>query len=422
MFFWRGNRAFLAVPLYMGAGVLLLTSCASTLTISTQTMNPDPLVSIAAIPQEGADIDPDTQIVIEAELGRLTQVSVLGPEGQVLGILSEDGSRWTALDSALAYSASYTIAAQAADARGRVNTLESRFSTLEPEKFFTADISPSAGETVGVGEPIVVNFNRKIENKAEVESALVVRTSQPVIGAWAWRNNRTVEFRPKDLWPGNMNVEVDLNLTGVQAQSGVFGEANITEAFSFRPSMVSVVDANTHTMNVYKAGQLLRSIPVTTGKPGFETRSGTKVLITKERSRIMDAATGGTSLDNPEYYRVNAEYAMRLTYSGEFVHAAPWSTGAQGSANVSHGCIGMSTANGEWWWNQNEIGDVVIVENTPVIQGDDGNGLTVWNASWDEWLAKSFTGPRSTQSITPVITQHDSFDVKAVGSPQQFLS
>jgi len=415
--FSRGsNRAFVAGPIFLGAGVLLLTSCTSTLTISTQVMDPEPLVSIAANPQDGTDIDPDTQIVVEAELGRLTQVSVLGPEGQVPGILSEDGSRWTALNSALDYSASYAIAAQAADARGRVKTWESSFSTVEPEKFFTADVSPSAGQIVGVGEPIVVYFNKKVENKAEVESALVVRTSQPVLGAWAWRDNRTVEFRPKDLWPGDMDVEVDLNLTGVQSKPGVFGEDNTTEIFSFRPSMVSVVDANTHTMNVYKAGQLLRSIPVTTGKPGFETRSGTKVLITKERSRIMDAATGGTSLDDPEYYRVNAEYAMRLTYSGEFVHAAPWSTGAQGSANVSHGCIGMSTANGEWWWNQNEIGDVVIVENTPIIQGDDGNGLTVWNASWDEWLAKSFTGPRFTQSITSVVTEHDSFGVQAVGS------
>ena len=414
--FSRGkSRAGVVLPICLGAGMLLLAGCTPTLTVSTQATDPKPAVSITANPQGGSGVDPDTQVMIEAELGRLTEVSVLGPGGEVPGILSEDGSRWTAFDSALDYSATYTISAQAADARGRVNTMDASFSTLEPEKFFTAVLSPSAGEIVGVGEPIVVNFNKKVDNKAEVEAALVVRTGQPVLGAWAWRDSRTVEFRPKDLWPGDMNVEVDLNLMGVQAKPGVFGEANTTDSFSFRPSMVSVVDANAHTMNVYKAGQLLRSIPVTTGKPGFETRSGTKVLLTKERSRIMDAATGGTSLEDPDYYRVNAEYAMRLSYSGEFVHAAPWSTGAQGSANVSHGCIGMSTANGEWWWNQNEIGDVVIVENTPLIQGDDGNGLTVWNASWDEWLAKSFTGPRFTQPITTVAPQHDSFDIKALG-------
>lgn len=415
----------MVAPLCLVVGVSVLAGCTpaltSTLSITTQVTDPTPVVSIKvmgteAIPLAGSGVEPDTQVVIQAKLGRLTRISVLGPEGEVPGMLSEDGSRWTAVESGLAYAATYTIAAQAADARGRVTTIDSSFSTVAPQRFFTADVFPRAGEVVGVGEPIVVKFNKKVDNKAEVESAMLVRTSQPVLGAWSWRNNRTVEFRPKSLWPGDMDVQVNLNLTGVQAQTGVFGKTNTTDAFSFRPSMVSVVDANTHTMNVYKAGELLRSIPVTAGKPGFETRSGTKVLMTKERSRIMDAATGGTSLDSPDYYRVYAEFAMRLTYSGEFVHAAPWSTGSQGSANVSHGCIGMSTANGEWWWNQNEIGDVVIVENTPRIQGDDGNGLTVWNAPWDEWLAKSSTGPQFTKPITPVVAEQDLPGTRIVSS------
>ncbi len=402
MFARINSRARVVAPACVGAGVLLLTGCSSTLTVTTATTDPTPVVSIAATPQGGTEIDPDTQIVVEAELGRLTQVLVVGPDGDVPGILAEDGSRWTATGASLDYSATYTITAQAADARGRVNAMDSSFSTLEPEKFFRAEVSPHAGEIVGVGEPIVVSFNKKVENKAEVEAALRVRTGKPVLGAWSWRDNRTVEFRPKELWPGDMDVEVDLNLTGVQAKPGVFGKANTTDAFSFRESMVSVVDADTFTMDVFQAGELLRTIPVTTGKPGFETRSGTKVLMTKERSRVMDAATGGTSEDSPEYYRVTAEYAMRMTYTGEFMHAAPWSTGSQGSANVSHGCVGMSTADGEWWWNQNEIGDVVIVKNTPITQGDDGNGLTVWNAPWDEWLAKSLTGPQFTKPLQVV--------------------
>lgn len=413
MFSRDSARTLAVVPMCLGAGVLVLTGCTPTLTLTTAKIDPTPVVSIAAAPQTGTDIDPDTEVVIEADLGRLTQVLVLGPKGEVPGILSEDGSRWTATAATLDYSATYTIAAQAADARGRLSTMDSSFSTLEPDKFFKAKVSPRAGEVVGVGKPIVVTFNKKIENKAEVEEALIVRTSEPVLGAWAWRGKRTVEFRPKELWPGDMNVEVELNLTGVQAKPGVFGKANTTDVFSFRESMVSVVDAKTHTMDVYRAGELLRSIPVTTGKPGFETRSGTKVLMTKERSRIMDAATGGTPESSPDYYRVNAEYAMRLTYSGEFVHAAPWSTGSQGSANVSHGCIGMSTSNGEWWWNQNQIGDVVIVENTPIIQGDDGNGLTVWNAPWDEWLAKSLTGPQFTK---PLVAQPASVEVVDVAT------
>ena len=393
------TRSRYAIPISVSAGVLVLTGCTPSLTLTTAPLDPTPAVSIAAAPQGGTGIDPDTEVVIEAELGRLTQVSVLGPDGEVPGILSQDGSRWSATGPPLDYSTTYTIAAQAADARGRVNSMNSSFSTLEPEKFFKASVSPSAGEVVGVGEPIIVNFNKNVVNKAEVEAAMIVRTTEPVLGAWAWRDDQTAEFRPKTLWPGDMNVEVDLNLTGVQAKPGVFGKSNTTDTFSFRPSMVSVVDAETHTMEVFRGGELINTIPITTGKAGFETRSGTKVLISKERSRIMDAATGGTAESSAEYYRVNAEYAMRLNYTGEFVHAAPWSVGSQGNANVSHGCVGMSTANGEWWWNQNEIGDVVVVENTSREQGDDGNGITIWNATWEEWLAKSLAGPQFTKPL-----------------------
>ena len=399
MFFPSRNRARLVIPVSGIAGVLLLSGCTPTLTVSTVTIDPSPTVSIAALPLSGTDIDPVTQVVVEAELGRLTQVSVLGPKGVVPGILSGDGSRWSATGAPLEYDANYVITAQAADARGRVTSLDSSFSTLEPEKFFTAHVTPSEGAVVGVGEPIVVTFNKKVENKAEVEAALTVRTSRSVLGAWAWRDNRTVEFRPKELWPGDMVVEVDLNLTGVQAKPGVFGKTSTKDTFSFRPSMVSVVDAKAFTMDVFQGGELVKTIPVTAGKAGFETRSGTKVLITKERSRIMDAATGGTAVDSSEYYRVKAEYAMRMTYSGEFVHAAPWSAGSQGSANVSHGCVGMSMADGEWWWSQNEIGDVVIVKNTSRIQTDDGNGVTIWNAPWVEWLEKSSTGPQITKPL-----------------------
>ena len=50
---------------------------------------------------------------------------------------------------------------------------------------------------------------------------------------------------------------------------------------------------------------------------------------------------------------------MRVTYSGEFIHAAPWSVGSQGYANVSHGCTGMSTANADWLYHMTVRGDVV---------------------------------------------------------------
>jgi lipoprotein-anchoring transpeptidase ErfK/SrfK len=196
-----------------------------------------------------------------------------------------------------------------------------------------------------------------------------------------------------------MNVTVELNFEGVQAKDGVFGKENTSQTFRYRPSMVSIVDADTYTMEVFKAGELVNTIPITTGKEGWETRSGTKVLLTKERTRLMDAASGGIGEENPEYWRVEAPYAMRMTYSGEFVHGAPWSVSSQGNANVSHGCVGMSESNAAWWWNENEIGDVVVVKNTGRPQSNDGNGLTIWNDEWHEWLDRSANGAVFTQPL-----------------------
>jgi lipoprotein-anchoring transpeptidase ErfK/SrfK len=377
---------------------LAITACQPHLSVETVPVPTEPMVAITASPAQ-ADVQPRTPIVVEADGGKLHDVAVIGPQGPVEGTLDESGARWTSLAGSLDYGASYTIESRAFDARGNMATDVTRFSTVEPEKFFRAYAEPADGDVVGVGIPITVNFNKKVRNKAEIEQAMVVRTPKPLLGAWAWKDNRTVEFRPKELWPGDMDVTVELNFEGVQAREGVFGRKDTSQTFRFRPSMVSIVDAQTYTMDVYKAGELIRTVPVTTGKEGWETRTGTKVILSKERVRIMDAATGGTSPDSPNYYRVTAPYAMRLTYSGEFIHAAPWSVASQGSANVSHGCVGLSEENAAWWWNENNLGDVVIVENTGRPHGNDGNGLTIWNDSWAQWLERSASGAIFTQPL-----------------------
>ncbi len=80
----------------------------------------------------------------------------------------------------------------------------------------------------------------------------------------------------------------------------------------------------------------------------------------------MDAATTGVDSEDPGYYNIkDVRWAMRLTNSGEFLHAAPWSVGSQGSANVSHGCTGMSTANASWLYSHSRRGDVVHYVHSP---------------------------------------------------------
>jgi hypothetical protein len=75
---------------------------------------------------------------------------------------------------------------------------------------------------------------------------------------------------------------------------------------------------------------------------------------------------------------------MRVTYSGEFIHGAPWSSGSQGSDNVSHGCVGMSMSDAAWLFDLSKRGDVVVVSGTG--RGlEPGNGYTDWNISFADF-------------------------------------
>ena len=148
--------------------------------------------------------------------------------------------------------------------------------------------------------------------------------------------------------------------------------------------MVSKVNVQTHEMSVYINGDLARTMPISAGKPGFITRSGTKVIMEKVRHKTMDAATIGIPESSPEYYNIDVEYAMRVTHSGEFLHAAPWSAGSQGVANVSHGCVGMSMEDAAWLFNISKRGDVVEVTGSD-RQMTLYNGYGDWNASFKDY-------------------------------------
>lgn len=385
------------LALGLGATALAVSACAPAASLQFDTVEPstESRATIAAQPSGAKKIDPAQRIVVTASDGQLAEVSVMGPKGPVKGDLSADGTVWTAKRPTLAFGSTYTVEATAIDPRGVATNHTDEFRTLEPKDFFSGRLAPGEGAIVGVGMPITVTFDREIKNKDEVERALVVYTPTPLEGAWSWNGPDTVEFRPKDYWPGNIDVTVDLNLKGVQGSKGVYGQGNRSTTFSIGPSMITKVDAQTHQAKVFRDGEKVRTIPITTGKAGFETRSGVKVIVSKERTRVMDAATGGTEESDPEYYRIEVEYAMRVTYTGEFVHAAPWSVGSQGYANVSHGCIGMSTSNAQWLYDQTNVGDVVEVTGTSNPQNL-GNGITIWNETWDEWLAGSKNGTVTT--------------------------
>jgi lipoprotein-anchoring transpeptidase ErfK/SrfK len=336
-----------------------------------------------------SDVAPGDPVTVSVTDGTLTSVTLTNARNDKVldGEMSADGLTWTS-KAPLKVAKSYRVQASAEDAKGRVTERSGFFATVTPRKELETYISPLGGQSVGVGMPVVVRFSSPVKNRAAVEEALDVDTSKPIIGSWSWISDEEVHFRPKQYWPAYTDVKVDVDLKGVDAGRGVWGLTSRTVKFRTGSSMISVVDVNKRTLTVTRNGEVARVIPVTTGKAGFLTRNGIKVILEKHQLKVMDATTIGISQGDPEYYRLDVPYAMRVTWSGEFVHSAPWSVGSQGRTNVSHGCVGMSPTNAVWLYNQSTVGDVVKVVGSPRSL-EPGNGYTDWNVSWEDWTAGS---------------------------------
>ena len=388
----RGMR-HVAVAALTAVGLLLVAGCQSpgaTTQAAAQVVEQKlPPAAIAVEPGPYlVDVRPDAPVTVTASGGKLTNVAMTDKKDRpVEGSMSPDGATWTAT-GALRLNARYSVRATATNAQGATSSTESSFTTVKPKARLTTSISPLNGSTVGVGMPIVVRLSDPVRNRAAVERGLTVESSKSIEGAWSWVSDEEVHFRPRDYWPANTKVTLKVRLQDVDAGKGVWGDEARTIKFRIGASMVSVVDVRTLRLKVYRNGALTRTIPVSTGKANFLTRNGIKVISEKHQLKVMDASTIGISKSDPEYYRLDVPYAMRVTNSGEFVHAAPWSVGSQGRARVSHGCVGMSTPNAIWLYNQTNVGDVVQVVGSP--RGlEPGNGWTDWNVKWSDWLEGS---------------------------------
>lgn len=348
---------------------------------ATATANPIEVTVTPAAKATKVRLDED--VIVSTIGGTLTSVTVKSKAGSVKGELNDDATGWQSTGT-LRASSKYTVKALVKGTDGTVTTKTSTFTTLKPSKTVSAYVLPSAGATVGVGAPIVVHFSSTVKNKKAVIKALKVTTAKKITGAWHWVSSVEVQYRPKTYWPANTKVKVSGDLRAVELKKGTWGSVAIKKSFTIGSSMISTVDVKADTLTVRKNGKVIKVIPITTGRPGYLTRNGVKVIMTRETTRRMDAATTGVDPKDPNYYNIVVHYAMRLTYSGEFLHAAPWSVASQGHANVSHGCTGMSMANAKWMFDHSKVGDVVVyVHSTRKLEA--GNGWTLWNTSWKNW-------------------------------------
>jgi lipoprotein-anchoring transpeptidase ErfK/SrfK len=353
----------------------------------------DPVVFKTTPGDDSEDVSVDTRVTASAEKGTLKKASLSykskkGNRVPVDGTL--EGGTWTAGDL-LEPGVKYTLDLEAEDADGKTTESTRTFRTANltlDDQIYVA-VSPRDGGTVGIGMPVVARFDLPVVDKASFEKHMKVTSTPAQAGSWYWLSSREAHWRPKTYWKAGTKVHVDADLNGVPAGGNRYGQMSRTSDFTIGRAVVAKVDLKTHQMDVFINGTWTRRIPVTGGQPGFITRSGVKVIMDKVTNITMRAETIGLKKGDTGYYEdTPVKYAMRVTNSGEFLHTAPWSVKDQGHRNVSHGCTGMSDANGKWLYEQTRIGDVVETVGTsrPMTMG---NGYADWNLSWGKWTAGS---------------------------------
>lgn len=335
-----------------------------------------------------SDVTVDTPLTVRVHHGTLDRVlfTMHRHNAALPGTFDADHTRWTA-KALLEPATRYVVSSHATDANGVATSrrIEFRTQDLTLNQQTYASITPLQNDVVGVGMPVIVQFDVPVTDRAQVERHMQVTASPATKGTWHWMSDTEVHWRPQTFWKPGTSVHVDLSLNGVNAGNGIYGQMDRSVDFTVGQSVIMKANMRTDQMKVLLNGKLARTIPITGGQPGLETRSGIKLIIEKFRHKRMDAATVGVSPSSPDYYNIpDVRFAQRVTFSGEFLHAAPWSVYAQGSSNVSHGCVGMSTANAAWLYHLTHPGDPVEVTGTH--RGlEPGNGWTDWNQSFADY-------------------------------------
>jgi lipoprotein-anchoring transpeptidase ErfK/SrfK len=340
----------------------------------------------ASVKDGAVGVSVESPVTISAEDGVLGAVTMVNEDGDpVAGQLSVDGLIWSTTEP-LGYNKRYTLTAQSLGLGG-VTSRQMTFETHSPENLTMPYVLPNEGEVVGVGQPVAIRFDENIANRSAAERAIKITSNPPVQGAFYWLNNREVRWRPAAYWKPGTTVDVAVNTYGVDLGDGLFGQQDVSTQFTIGDEVVTTIDDNTKTLTVKRNGEVIKSMPVSMGKNRTPTNNGTYIVGDRFSHIVMDSSTYGVPVNSPNGYRTEVDWATQISYSGIFVHAAPWSVGSQGYSNVSHGCINVSTSNGRWFYDNSKRGDIVEIVNTvgSTLPGTDGLGD--WNIPWEQWKA-----------------------------------
>jgi lipoprotein-anchoring transpeptidase ErfK/SrfK len=407
--------AFLAA-----VSVAVLAACSNSPAAPTFVEPPKPSAKLVfSYLADQADVSPGDPVTVQVVDGSLETVTLTSNLGEVPGTFSADRTFWSSSED-LDYGKTYSLAVSSLGEDGKAVEETRGFSTVSVSQghYWSVAFSsgggkhysvPLNGGTFGVGQPIIARFDDVVDKRV-AEGTLSVTTTPEVVGAWSWINDREVHWRPKEYWPKGTQVTVEAKILGVSftSPSGgrvLYGKENNSATFTIGRSRIAKVDNSTKHMLVYLDGQVVKDIPVSMGREqryrdnagvwhDYRTLSGIHVVTEKQNPVIMrpnlpcPQQKEGTPGCDPGWYEEIVDLAVRITDSGIYVHSAPWSVGSQRYTNVSHGCINVSPANAQWYYDDAMPGDVVEVVNTGAATPT-WDGTTDWDRSWEDWLAGS---------------------------------
>jgi lipoprotein-anchoring transpeptidase ErfK/SrfK len=387
-------RGWVGALVSLGAvlGALVLAGCGgqSAVAHSAPARSPGTKVRAAITGPHSGDLDvpTSTDINIDAKDTAKTTVTLTDDTGQpVDGSLRGDGRAWVPAKQ-LDYDTRYIAKLHAMGANGAPVTSTVTFTTMsQPNNVVMVHSWIGDGQTVGVGMPVVLSFSHPIasDRRAEVQQRLSVLSDPPQVGAWNWFNDHEVHYRPREYWQPGTRLHVHAALGGLPVARDWFGSSTVDVDATVGRKVVMTVDNASKSMTVREDGKVVRTMPVSLGKATTPSSTGNMVVMTRNKAEMFDSSTFGIPVKSKEGYRVKVYWDLRLTWGGEYIHAAPWSVADQGVRNVSHGCVNLSTENAQWLFGLVHVGDPVITQGTgsPLRWG---NGWTDWNIPFDEYV------------------------------------
>ena len=397
------NRRQALTALAVGASGLLAACAGKSSTESGADSSEAPKAPVITFTPANAatDVAPTSPIGLEVDEGWFQRVTLTNAEGRVVaGAVNRDRTSFTTTEP-LGYGVEYTWGGSVVGRDGKPVALAGSFTTVTPQLQVNGQFQLADGQVVGVAAPIIMQFDASITDKASVERALVVTTTPPVEGSWAWLPDEVggsrAHWRTRDYYPPGTKVHVDARLYGVPFGDGAFGAQDATLDFEIGRRQVVKAEASSHQIEVITDEGVIMTLPCSYGEgdlPRNVTRSGIHVVTEKYEDFYMSNPAAG-------YSNIRERFAVRISNNGEFIHANPMSAGAQGNTNVTNGCINLSTEDAQQYFNTAIYGDPVEVTGTSIELSYADGDIWDWAVDWNEWKSMSAITPAASPMNIP---------------------